>query len=134
MAIVTARSGLSALVLSLASLSALATEPTTAPPMPPAAPPAAPAAVAAPAAARVPVAAPAAVAATDPAQQKVVVSEATAQAAAKLVCRNERVTGSNLRTRKVCSTPDSQNASGDWVRQQQERGGINASAVMNNGN
>jgi hypothetical protein len=120
MAIVTARSGLSALVLSLASLSALATEPTTAPPMPPAAPPAAPAAVAAPAAA--------------PDQQKVVVSEATAQAAAKLVCRNERVTGSNLRTRKVCSTPDSQNASGDWVRQQQERGGINASAVMNNGN
>jgi uncharacterized membrane protein YgcG len=133
MAIVTARSGLSALVLSLASLSALATEPTTAPPMPPAAP-AAPAAVAAPAAAPAPVAAPAAAAATDPAQQKVVVSEATAQAAAKLVCRNERVTGSNLRTRKVCSTPDSQNASGDWVRQQQERGGINASAVMNNGN
>lgn len=122
MAIVTARSGLSALVLSLASLSAFAVEPTTAPPVPPAAP----AAVAAP------TVAPAA--AADPSQQKVVVSEATAQAAAKLVCRNERVTGSNLRTRKVCSTPDSQNASGDWVRQQQERGGINASAILNNGN
>lgn len=122
MAIVTARSGLSALVLSLASLSAFAVEPTTAPPVPPAAP----AAVAAP------TVAPAA--AADPSQQKVVVSEATAQAAAKLVCRNERVTGSNLRTRKVCSTPDSQNASGDWVRQQQERGGINASATLNNGN
>jgi hypothetical protein len=125
MAIVTARSGLGALVLSLASLSAFAVEPTTAPPVPPAAP-AAPVAVAAP------TVAPAA--AADPSQQKVVVSEATAQAAAKLVCRNERVTGSNLRTRKVCSTPDSQNASGDWVRQQQERGGINASATLNNGN
>ena len=124
MAIVTARSGLGALVLSLASLSAFAVEPTTAPPVPPAAP-AAPAAVAAPTVAP---------AAADPSQQKVVVSEATAQAAAKLVCRNERVTGSNLRTRKVCSTPDSQNASGDWVRQQQERGGINASATLNNGN
>jgi len=132
MAIVTARSGLSALVLSLASLSALATEPTTAPP----APPAAPAAPAAPAVAAAPAAAPAAAAAkpADPSQQKVVVSEATVQAAAKLVCRTERVTGSNLRTRKVCSTPDSQNASGDWVRQQQERGGMNASAVLNNGN
>ena len=127
MAIVTARLGLGALVLSLASLSAFAVEPTTAPPVPPAAP--------------APAAAPAAVAATTTApaaaasgQQKVAVSEATAQAAAKLVCRNERVTGSNLRTRKVCSTPDSQNASGDWVRQQQERGGLNASAVLNNGN
>ena len=127
MAIVTARSGLSALVLSLASLSAFAVEPTTAPP----APPAAPAPAAAPAAVAATTAAPAAAASG---QQKVAVSEATAQAAAKLVCRNERVTGSNLRTRKVCSTPDSQNASGDWVRQQQERGGLNASAVLNNGN
>jgi hypothetical protein len=122
MAIVTARSGLSALVLSLASLSAFAVEPTTAPPAPPAAP-------AAPAAAPAPAAKPA-----DPSQQKVAVSAATAETAAKLVCRTERVTGSNLRTRKVCSTPDSQNASGDWVRQQQERGGMNASAVLNNGN
>ena len=127
MAIVTARSGLSALVLSLASLSAFAVEPTTAPP----APPAAPAPAAAPAAVAATTTAPAAAASG---QQKVAVSEATAQAAAKLVCRNERVTGSNLRTRKVCSTPDSQNASGDWVRQQQERGGINASATLNNGN
>jgi len=122
MAIVTARSGLSALVLSLASLSAFAVEPTTAPPAPPAAP-------AAPAAAPAPAAKPA-----DPSQQKVAVSAATAETAAKLVCRTERVTGSNLRTRKVCSTPDSQSASGDWVRQQQERGGMNASAVLNNGN
>ena len=130
MAIVTARSGLSALVLSLASLSAFAVEPTTAPPAPPA-PPAAPAPAAAPAAVAATTTAPAAAASG---QQKVAVSEATAQAAAPLVCRTERVTGSNLRTRKVCSTPDSQNASGDWVRQQQERGGLNASAVLNNGN
>ena len=127
MAIVTARSGLSALVLSLASLSAFAVEPTTAPPAPPAAP--APVAVAAPTALPAAAAKPA-----DPSQQKVAVSQTTAEAAAKLVCRTERVTGSNLRTRKVCSTPDSQNASGDWVRQQQERGGMNASAVLNNGN
>ena len=114
-------------MLSRASLSAFAVDPTTAPPVPPAAP----APAAAPAAVAATTAAPAAAASG---QQKVVVAEATAQAAAKLVCRNERVTGSNLRTRKVCSTPDSQNASGDWVRQQQERGGLNASAVLNNGN
>ena len=112
------RAGLGVLALSLVSLTAFAAD--TTPPAPPAAP-AAPAAAAAPAPA------------ADPGQQKVVVSEATAKAAAKLTCRTERVTGSNLRSRKVCSTPDSESASGDWVRQQQDRGALNASSVVNSG-
>ena len=109
------RAGFGALILSVVSLSAFAADQV---------PPAASAAPAAPTAA-----APA----NDPGQQRVAVSEATAQAAAKMTCRNVKVTGSNLRTRKVCSTPDSQSASGDWVRQQQDRGAMNASAVLNNG-
>jgi hypothetical protein len=36
-----------------------------------------------------------------------------------------------LQTRKVCSTPDSQKGSADWVREQQARGGIGASAIVN---
>lgn len=111
------RSVLGAALLTLAAVPALATDN---PPAPSAAP-----------AAQTP-AAPAA-APTDPAQQKVAVSEATAQAAAKMTCRNVKVTGSNLRTRKVCSTPDSQAGAGDWVRQQQERGALNASAIVNSG-
>ena len=51
--------------------------------------------------------------------------------AKKITCRTERVTGSNFRTRKVCSTPNSEKASGDWVRDQQDRGAIGASAIVN---
>lgn len=108
------RAGFGALILSVVSLSTFAADQAqSAPAAAPAAPTAAPT--------------------NDPGQQKVAVSEATAQAAAKMTCRNVKVTGSNLRTRKVCSTPDSQSASGDWVRQQQDRGAMNASAVLNNG-
>ena len=114
MSIAIVRSGLAALVLTLATLPVVAADTAPAP----AAAPAAPAATAP---------------ATDPSQQKVAVSEATAQAAAKMTCRNVKMTGSNLRTRKVCSTPDSQSGAGDWVRQQQERGALNASAVVNSG-
>lgn len=79
-----------------------------------------------------PAAAPAATADAD--SKPVVVSKATAEAAAKVTCRTVKMTGSNLRTRKVCSTADSQAGAGDWVRQQQDRGGLNASATLNNGN
>ena len=51
----------------------------------------------------------------------------------KVVCRSEKVTGSKLRTRKVCSTPDSMDSSGDWVREQQARGAIGASAILSGG-
>jgi hypothetical protein len=61
----------------------------------------------------------------------VAVSSATAAEAKKITCRTERVTGSNFRTRKVCSSPNSEKASGDWVRDQQERGAIGASAILN---
>lgn len=86
----------------------------------------------APAAAAASAAAPAATADAD--SKPVVVSKATAEAAAKVTCRTVKMTGSNLRTRKVCSTPDSQAGAGDWVRQQQDRGGLNASAALNTGN
>lgn len=62
---------------------------------------------------------------------QVAVSSATADEAKKITCRTERVTGSNFRTRKVCSTPNSEKASGDWVRDQQDRGAIGASAILN---
>ena len=51
----------------------------------------------------------------------------------KVKCREEKVTGSSFRTRKVCTTTDSQNGSGDWVREQQQRGSIGASAILNGG-
>lgn len=49
----------------------------------------------------------------------------------KMVCRNEKVTGSTFRTRKVCSTPESEKGSQDWVREQQQRGAMGASAILN---
>ena len=76
-------------------------------------------------------AAPAASTATAAAQDSVAVSSATAAEAKKITCRTERVTGSNFRTRKVCSSPNSEKASGDWVRDQQDRGAIGASAIVN---
>jgi hypothetical protein len=50
---------------------------------------------------------------------------------AKVTCRTVKTTGSRLQTRKVCSTPDSQKGSADWVREQQARGAIGASALVN---
>lgn len=61
----------------------------------------------------------------------IAVSSATAAEVKKITCRTERVTGSNFRTRKVCSSPNSEKASGDWVRDQQDRGAIGASAIVN---
>jgi len=57
----------------------------------------------------------------------------SAEAAKKMVCRTEKVTGSSLRTRKVCSTPDSESGSQEWVREQQQRGAIGASSILNGG-
>lgn len=81
----------------------------------------APAPVQAPAAATTGQAAPAAASATDE----------KPKAKAQVVCREEKKTGSRLQTRKVCSTPDSQSSSADWVREQQARGAIGASAIVN---
>ncbi len=64
-------------------------------------------------------------------QDAVAVSSATAAEAKKITCRTERVTGSNFRTRRVCSTTNSEKASGDWVLDQQDRGAIGASAIVN---
>jgi hypothetical protein len=58
-------------------------------------------------------------------------ADADKAAPPKMVCRTTRMTGSNLRQHKVCSTSDSEAGAGDWVRQQQERGGLNASGALN---
>jgi hypothetical protein len=60
--------------------------------------------------------------AAEPAQQA---------AETKITCRTVKTTGSRLQTRKVCSTPDSEKSSADWVRDQQARGAIGASAILN---
>ena len=78
-----------------------------------------------------PVAAP--VQAPAQAQEKVAVSSATAEEAKQITCRTVRITGSNLRTRRVCTTPNSEKNASDWVREQQDRAGINASAIVNAG-
>ena len=69
-----------------------------------------------------PVGSPGNASAAEPAQQA---------AESKITCRTVKTTGSRLQTRKVCSTPDSQKGSADWVREQQARGGIGASAIVN---
>lgn len=51
----------------------------------------------------------------------------------KVICRTEKVTGSQLRTRRVCTSPDSSDKSGDWVREQQARGAIGAGAILSGG-
>jgi len=65
------------------------------------------------------------------AQTAVPVSPSTAADAKQMTCRTVKITGSNLRTRKVCSTPNSEKGAGDWVRDQQDRGAIGASAIPN---
>ena len=61
------------------------------------------------------------------------VSAATAAEAEKIVCKTVKVTGSNVRTRKVCTTPASAKANQDWARDQQDRAAINASSILNSG-
>jgi hypothetical protein len=85
-------------------------------------------------------AAPTPASATAPAAAAPAAAPATTAVAAKaedktpkVKCREEKVTGSSFRTRKVCTTTDSQNGSGDWVREQQQRGSIGASAILNGG-
>jgi hypothetical protein len=93
-------------------------------------PPAAPATEAQPATA--PAAAQAApVAAEAPATTAAPAAGDKPKAAAQVTCREEKRTGSRLQKQKVCSTPDSQKGSADWVREQQARGAIGASAIVN---
>lgn len=69
----------------------------------------------------------------DSGQAAAVASAPSVSEAKPMTCRTVKITGSNLRTRKVCSTPNSQQNSSDWVRDQQDRGAIGASAVINGG-
>ena len=68
-----------------------------------------------------------------PGSEAPVSASASASKTPKVKCREEKVTGSSFRTRKVCTSTDSQNGSGDWVREQQQRGSIGASAILNGG-
>lgn len=69
----------------------------------------------------------------DAGDQQVAVGEARAAQVAKMTCKTVKVTGSKVRSRKVCTTPDQTAGAGEWVRQQQDRGGLEASRALNNG-
>ena len=84
-----------------------------------------------PAAAPVPVQAPAAVTGQQAAPTAAPAPTEPPKAAAQVVCREEKKTGSRLQKRQVCKTPGSESSSGDWVREQQARGAIGASAIVN---
>lgn len=113
-----------AAALTLVAAPAWAADPPTA---------AAPTASVAPAVPATPATPAAPAAAKAPDQVKVEVSTATAAEAHQMVCRNVKMTGSNVRTRRVCSTPASESRAEDLLRQQQDRGGLNASAILNSG-
>lgn len=78
-------------------------------------------------------ASPAATSASAPAAGGAASKPVVAAEAPKVVCRTEKVTGSQLRTRRVCTSPDSSDKSGDWVREQQARGAIGAGAILSGG-
>lgn len=75
----------------------------------------------------------AAAAASSAADRQVEVSPYTAEQIAKMTCKTVKVTGSNVRTRRVCTTPDQVAGASDWVRQRQDRGAIEASRALNGG-
>lgn len=77
--------------------------------------------------------APAASTPAEPQPPKANTASAADQSANKSNCRKTKVTGSNLRTRQVCSSSSNASGAGDWVRQQQDRGAIGASAILNGG-
>lgn len=84
-----------------------------------------------------PAATPAAAAATTTPKQ---VAAADAKADAKkqddkdkVVCRTVRVTGSNVRTQKVCTTPAQEEQSQEWMRKRQDRSGIENGGLIQSG-
>ena len=50
-----------------------------------------------------------------------------------VTCRNVRVTGSRLQTRRVCTSTSSEKAAADWASEQQAKGGMAASGSINGG-
>ena len=50
-----------------------------------------------------------------------------------VTCREARVTGSRLRTRRICTSTASEKAASDWADDQQARGGMAGSAAVNGG-
>lgn len=50
-----------------------------------------------------------------------------------VTCRNVRVTGSRLQTRRVCTSTSSEKAASEWAAEQQARGGMAASGNLNGG-
>jgi len=59
------------------------------------------------------------------------VNETTAAKAAQVTCRTVQVTGSRLRSRRVCTTPETQQKVSDWVQGQQDRGARESAIVVN---
>jgi hypothetical protein len=65
--------------------------------------------------------------------RQVEVSPPRAGQVARMTCKTVKVTGSNVRTRQVCTTPDQTDGAADWVRQRQDRGAIEGSRALNGG-
>jgi hypothetical protein len=53
--------------------------------------------------------------------------------AATTTCRTVKVTGSRVRTQRVCTTRDSERGSQDWLRDQQHRGSSEGRNGVNGG-
>lgn len=51
----------------------------------------------------------------------------------KVVCRTVRVTGSNVRTQRVCTTPAQEEQSQEWMRKRQDRSGIENGGLIQSG-
>ncbi|MGA0840626.1 MAG: hypothetical protein ACO3Z6_09025 [Pseudomonadales bacterium] len=59
------------------------------------------------------------------------VNETTAAKAAQVTCRTIQVTGSRVRTRRVCTTPETQDKVSNWVQGQQDRGARESTIIVN---
>lgn len=66
-------------------------------------------------------------------EKRVAVGPATVAQVEKMTCRTVVATGSRVRTRKVCSTPSSEEGSQSVLRQQQDRAAISSSIILNSG-
>jgi hypothetical protein len=58
-------------------------------------------------------------------------NETTAAEAATVTCRTIQVTGSRVRSRRVCTTPETEQKVSDWVQGQQDRGARESTIVVN---
>lgn len=59
------------------------------------------------------------------------VNETTAAKVSQMTCKSTTVTGSRVQKRKVCTTPDSEDRTSNWVQSQQDRGARESTISVN---